>query len=158
MGERIKRLVAYYKRLYKTDDPYELADYLHIVLIRRPLGTLAGCYMYMKKNKVIFLNSELPDDNFARIVMAHELGHAVLHPRENCYFMKHKTLLLTSKIERQANLFAAEWLISDEMLKDYEGCTVTVEQFARCRGVHEDLVRLKLELNNEYNKNRELPV
>ncbi len=74
--------------------------------------------------------------------MAHELGHAILHVKENCAFMSSKTLLLTSKIERQANLFAAHLLIPDDMVKEFAG--YTHEQFCRCTGFPEELLELRL--------------
>lgn len=74
--------------------------------------------------------------------MAHELGHALMHRKENCCFMAHHTLLLTSRIERQANQFAAHLLISDEMLKDFSG--YTKEQFCQCTGYPEELIELRL--------------
>lgn len=78
--------------------------------------------------------------------MAHELGHAILHVKENCAFMSSKTLLLTSKIERQANLFAAYLLIPDDMLADFTG--YTQEYFCRCTGYPQELIELRL---NSYN-------
>lgn len=72
----------------------------------------------MKHNRCIYINSEIEDDVFLRVVMAHELGHAVLHMKDNCTFMKGHTLLLTSKTEKQANIFAARLLITEELIHD----------------------------------------
>lgn len=55
--------------------------------------------------------------------MAHELAHSILHRKENCYFIRNKTLLLTSKNEIEANTFAAELLIPDELIFDNPGMT-----------------------------------
>ena len=74
--------------------------------------------------------------------MAHELGHAILHIKENCAFMSNKTLLLTSKIEQQANYFAAYLLISDKMLSDFVG--YTQEYFCKCTGYPKELIELRL--------------
>ncbi len=76
------------------------------------------------------------------VIVAHELGHALLHRRENCAFIKNKTLLLTSGIEREANEFAAYLLISDEMLQGYSGCTQS--QFCDCTGYPKELLELRL--------------
>ena len=56
--------------------------------------------------------------------------------------MAHKTLLLTSHIESDANMFAAYLLIDDDMLQDYAGCTR--EQFCQCTGYPEELIELRL--------------
>lgn len=89
----------------------------------------------------IYINSDL-EDNSAKVVMAHELGHAILHVKENGAFMSSKTLLLTSKIEQQANLFAANLLITDDMLQEYAG--FTQEQFCSCTGYPKELLELRL--------------
>lgn len=96
----------------------------------------------MKHNRCIYMNSEIEDETFRRVVMAHELGHAVLHMKYNCTFMKGYTLLLTSKVEKQANLFAAHLLITDEMLHEFEN--FTWEQFCDCTGFPEQLLKLRL--------------
>ena len=77
--------------------------------------------------------------------MAHELGHAIMHRKENCYFIRNKTFLLTSKIESEANKFAAELLITDEHLD--ENKDFTVKQFSRLLGYHEKFIELKLSSN-----------
>lgn len=145
MNNKIPRFIRYYTRLCGTNDPFVIADYLNIEVFRCPLGKISGYYKYLKKHKCIYINSDI-EDNFSRVVMAHELGHAILHVKENCAFMSSKTLLLTSKIERQANLFAAYLLIPDDMLADFTG--YTQEYFCRCTGYPQELIELRL---NSYN-------
>lgn len=142
MNKRIKRIVAYYKRKFGTNDPLKIAQYLKIQVYFCPLGNTAGNYVYIHRVKWIFVNSDIEDEIFKKVILAHELGHALLHPKENCAFMAHKTLLLTSQIERQANLFAANLLITDELLQDYEG--FTREQFCDCTGFPDELLQLRL--------------
>lgn len=141
MNSKILRFIRYYTRLCGTNNPFVIADYLNIEVFRCPLGRIAGYYIYLKKHKCIYINSEL-EESFSKIVMAHELGHALLHVKENCAFMSSKTLLLTSKIERQANLFAANLLITDDMLQEYAG--FTQEQFCSCTGYPKELLELRL--------------
>ena len=143
LNRRIKRIVAYYKRKLGTNDPLKIAQYLKIQVYFCPLGNIAGNYVYIRRVKWIFVNSDIEDDVFKQIVLAHELGHAILHPKENCAFMAHHTLLLTSRIERQANMFAAELLITNDMLNDFQGCTM--DQFCQCTGYPMELIILKLD-------------
>ena len=77
-----------------------------------------------------------------KLVTAHELGHAVMHPKENCYFLEHKTLLLTSRNEIEANKFAVELLISDEFLLEHQD--LTIGQVSRMLGYSEELIKLRL--------------
>ena len=80
MNRRIKRIVAYYKRKLGTNDPLKIAQYLKIQVYFCPLGNIAGNYVYIRRVKWIFVNSDIGDDVFRQIVLAHELGHAILHP------------------------------------------------------------------------------
>lgn len=141
MNRKIKRLVAYCKRKFGTSDPFEIAKQLHIEVQIGDIGSKCGCYMYLKRHKCIFLNENLEEHEMT-LVMAHELGHGIMHPRENCYFIKHKTLLLNSKNEIEANKFAVELLISDDFLE--ENKDFTIEQISRMLGYHKRLVELRL--------------
>ena len=138
--ERIKRLVSYYRRMYDTSDPFEIADRLGVLY---QIGNCKqeGCYMFLKNHRYIFLSNQLKDQEL-NLVMAHELGHALLDRKVNCYFIRNKTLLLNSRIERRANLFAAYLLITDDMLKEYIDCTE--EQFCTYTGYPKELVELRL--------------
>lgn len=143
MNERIRKKITYLTRKFGTNDPLELAKCLKIKVFFVPLGKIAGFYKYMKHNRCIYVNSCIDDETFLRVVIAHELGHAVFHAKENCTFMGVHTLLLTSRIERQANLFAACLLITDNLLHEYDG--FTKEQFCDCTGYPIELLNLKLQ-------------
>ena len=144
LEEYIKRVALYYVKKYNTNNPFEIADYLNIIIQKGNLGSCLGCYMFLKRHKCIFINSNI-DNNMQNAVMAHELGHAILHTHTNCCFMRNKTLLNTSKIEYQANLFAAELLIPDEIIKEYSISGYTSEQIAEAQQINKELVCLKLE-------------
>lgn len=76
-----------------------------------------------------------------RLVMAHELAHSIMHRKENCYFIRNKTLLLNSKIENEANTFAAELLIPDELI--FEHPDMSESQIARLAGYNEKIMDFK---------------
>ncbi|HBE85439.1 MAG TPA: Zn peptidase [Lachnoclostridium sp.] len=138
--ERIKHIIAHYLKKYGTSDPFEIADQLGILY---QIGNCKheGCYMFLKNHRYIFLSNKLNEFEL-KLVMAHELAHAIFDRKENCYFVRNKTLLLNSKIERRANTFAAYLLIDDNMLHDYED--FTREQFCDCTGYPEELIKLRL--------------
>lgn len=139
--EQIKRLVTYYIRKFGTNDPFEIADCLGVLY---QIGNCEneGCYMFLKNHRYIFLSNKLNPIEL-KLVMAHELAHAIYDRKENCYFIRNKTLLLNTKIERRANRFAAYLLIDDEMLRDFSG--YTREQFCQSTGYPEELIELRLE-------------
>ena len=86
LNDKIKDNVKKLKKKYNTSNPYDLIDYLEIERFDVPLGNRLGCYMYLQRSRCIFLNSSIEDDHIHRIVAAHELGHAIQHPKINCSF------------------------------------------------------------------------
>lgn len=140
MRKDIKQTVNYYVGKFNTRNPYELAKCLNVEVQIGQLGSRAGCYMFLKNHKCIFLNEDLEEKEMM-LVMAHELGHAIMHRKENCYFIRNKTLLLTSRIEIEANTFAAELLIPDDIIFEHPG--MPAEQIARLAGYNEKIMDFK---------------
>ncbi len=141
MKKDIKHLIAHYTKKFNTRSPFEIADSLNIQVQIGPLGSRCGCYMFLKNHRCIFLNENLPEHEL-RLVMAHELGHAIMHRKENCYFIRNKTLLLNSKNELEANQFAAELLIPDEILLEHHD--LTTEQLSQLLGYEQPFIELRL--------------
>lgn len=140
---KAKRLIRYYERMTGSHDPVKIAEYAGIRIAIVPLGDISGNYILIKRKRWIFVNDSIPVSSpLFKVVVAHELGHALLHRKKNCAFIKSRTLLLTSGIEREANLFAAHLLITDAMLADYVG--YTQEHFCVCTGYPKELVALRL--------------
>ena len=75
-----------------------------------------------------------------KIVIAHELGHLILHTDLNTSFYTENHLLSKGRIETQADKFAAELLIPDDV-EIHED--ITIQQLACYLGVPEELVKLK---------------
>lgn len=140
MGNYIKELVQKYVNKYNTRNPFSLASILGIEV---QIGTpgCAGCYMFLKNHRYIFLDQNLNEYEMLQ-VMAHELGHAIMHRKQNCYFIRNKTLLLNSKTEKEANCFAAELLIGDDIILEYQNYTTS--QLSRLLGYEEKLIELRL--------------
>lgn len=104
-------------RKYGTRDPYELCGAMHIVLYRKDLKKkLKGFFFYHSRQKSIVVDSNV-NAVLERILVAHELGHAVLH-REAAMMRGFQEMELfegTAKpMEYEANLFAAELLLEDD--------------------------------------------
>ncbi|MBU8768675.1 ImmA/IrrE family metallo-endopeptidase [Cytobacillus oceanisediminis] len=126
---------------YKTNDPFELASFKNINIIEWDLHQeIKGFYKYDKRNKYIVINSNLEKVQ-QKFVCAHELGHSVLHPRVNTPFLRENTLFLTSRIEVEANTFAVELLLPDDVLQ--ENSQSTIFELASLQGVPKEIVHLK---------------
>ena len=143
LNRNIKKIVSYYKRKAGTSDPFAIADQLGILYQICDLQ-FEGCYMFLKNHRYIFINENLPEHE-QRLVMAHELGHALLHRKENCYFIRNKTLLLNSKKEIEANKFAMELLLPDSFLEEYRD--FTIDQISRMTGYDQKLIQLHIKNN-----------
>lgn len=134
---------------YKTNNPIELADALGIKVIYEPLGDINGYFNTAFRQKFIHINSQLTE-NRQLFTAAHELGHAILHPKANTPFLREKTLFSINKFEIEANTFAVNLLITEEAIKEVKH--LTLEQMANYFGIHKNLMALKFGKNFNYNK------
>lgn len=140
----IKEIVNQLIKKYGTMNPFELADLLGIVVIFEPLGSIYGYYSKSHRTKVIHINENLPYEK-QYFTCTHELGHVVLHPDENTAFLKKHTLFSTDKIEIEANTFAIELLLPDDLFIDLEyiySC-FTIYEAIKDKGIPEELLSLK---------------
>lgn len=106
------------KAKYMESDPWRLAKALSVPVQREPLGkeddACKGFLLRLQSVAVITVNSDLSTD-MQRIILAHELGHAVLHKDGLPFTAYHDFSLFdtVSRTEYEANLFAAELLLED---------------------------------------------
>ncbi|MGM9571316.1 MAG: ImmA/IrrE family metallo-endopeptidase [bacterium] len=137
----IKKIVKRIINTHETNNPWKLAKALNILVTLEPLGkNIKGFFTTVLRIKQIVINSDL-DEISQNIVLAHELGHAVLHSNQILGYLKEHTLFPTGRYEKEANKFAAELLISDdheEFFKEYGYIRV-----AECLGVPAELAEYK---------------
>lgn len=135
---RVKHLV----QKYETRDPLRLARYLSIHVVHKEYSPhTKGYYIKTIRNKFIVVNSTL-DEYSQRIVLAHELGHAILHSSEQIYFIREYTLFPIGPYECEANKFAAELLIDDYDIREMR--YQPISHIASILGVNEELVEYKI--------------
>ncbi len=113
----IERKVLSLIRKYNQRDPFILAKKLGIEIIENDLGEVYGYYTQIKRIKFILINSNLSELE-KRFVVAHELGHAILHSKISTPCLMHLKNINDIKIEFEANKFAVQLLI-DGSHKDY---------------------------------------
>ena len=137
----IKNIVNNLVRKYGTSSPHELCELMGIKVTKCDLGTIRGYYYHAYRVKQIFLNCNL-HKHCEKIVLAHELGHAVMHPNSNTPFFRNNTLMSVDKMEIEANTFGIHLVISDDDLKEYQD--FCVPQLAMLFGYEEELIRLRI--------------
>ena len=112
---------------YDTRDPFELLDAMHVVLefsdSFEKTG-LKGFCTVMNKTRYVVINGKLSSVE-KRVVAAHEAGHLIRHASDLQIgaFKDNDIYMATGKKEREANVFAADFLIQDEdVLKRMKAC------------------------------------
>lgn len=114
-----------------SSDLNDIISYLNIKIKRTNIKSF---YCQLKDKKIIYLDKSLSDD-IVPFVLAHELGHAVLH-KEEIYHYSPLSINKTST-EREADYFAFKILgKSIDPTLDY-----TISQYASLLAVSEDTIR-----------------
>lgn len=107
---------------YETDDPFKIARHQKIQIIYMDFKAWLGLYAEINGVKTIYINNNL-SNILQKIVCSHELGHGQQNFKE-AVFMKENYLFGTSKIENDANTFAATIIfnkeINEDELSDYD--------------------------------------
>lgn len=137
----IKKIVERLCYMHRTNSPYDLAKCLDIHIKFDNLGTIQGYYHQMCKIKHIIINNQLPE-HLRKFVLAHELGHSVMHPKCNTPFLQ-STFFSVDKLEVQANKFAAELIIQDIDLMEH--WDYTLDQWAMYYGLPREIIELRLD-------------
>ncbi len=141
----IKEIVEGLIEIYDTRNVYEIIEFLGINLIRKPLGKgIKGRFFRdMFENEYIYVSNSIVEEE-EKVVIAHELGHAILHINLTSSYYTENHLLNKDKLEYQANKFAAELLIPDDIDLSIYDC-ITIQQLSSLLGVSEKLINLKFE-------------
>lgn len=112
---------------HNTNDPFEIAEIYDIKIFRESLPPhIGGFYTRIFEHAYVVVNADKPHV-WQKAIAAHELGHALLHNEEHT-FLAMNDHVTQSKVEKEANQFAAALLLNNE--KPMEGETIT--QFS-CR-------------------------
>lgn len=127
---------------YQTRDPGDISRELGILVLYEELGRIRGYYNHAYGYQFIHINNAL-DYWQTRNTLAHELGHAVLHPELNTQILLHHTYISVDKLEREADKFSAYLLIDEPTLKECVGMSYT--ELSGIFHVSEELIRLRVE-------------
>lgn len=140
----INSFVQKLKKKFRTDDPFEIAEACNINIKYKDFTDLKGMYTVIQRCPYIFLNKSL-DEHMEKIVLFHELGHHFLHRHHAVSAFKENGLYdMSSKLEIEANIFAANFIIRDEDVMENVGYGYTTEQAAMAMCVPHEMLLIKL--------------
>lgn len=135
--------------LYGRCSPKRLARELDIEVLERDFSKQKGAYKLILKNPFIFIKRDLCD-SMKKIVLMHEIGHDRLHrdKADDCGgFAEYDIFdMCDHAMEYEANLFAAQFLISDEELYDCINCGYDIDKTAAALCTDRNLVALKVDI------------
>ncbi|PIZ55628.1 hypothetical protein COY23_04550 [bacterium (Candidatus Torokbacteria) CG_4_10_14_0_2_um_filter_35_8] len=103
------------------------------------------------KKKIIFVNTQ-DCPNRQTFTVAHEFGHYILKHNPNKYGVlpRWAGILGSSPVEREANFFAANLLVPDEMLKKamdkyaLDNSEVSIALLAKMFGVSREVIKIRI--------------
>lgn len=143
MTNYIKNRVEVLTKKHKTNNPFELAEKLNFNILFFDLHPdILGFYKYEKKTKWIVINENSAEQE-QYSTCGHELGHGVLHPRLNTPFLRKDTIFSVDRFEREANAFAVELLLPDDLWFSFIRNRVPLYEISRITGIHEEILKLK---------------
>lgn len=114
-----------------SDDLSDIISYLEIKVIKESTKSF---YCQIKDKKYIYLDKGAPEE-LKPFILAHELGHAILHQEE---ISNYSPLSITKKdTEKEADYFAFKILdLKIDPTYDY-----TISQYANLLAVSEDTIK-----------------
>lgn len=117
--DKIYETVNFLIKKFDTSDPKIICKRLNILIEYKDLGDIKGYYISCLQNKIIVIDEKLDEEKKA-LVIAHELGHAILHCDRNIQCMRNLFIRTkNTKYEYEANIFAA-LLLEKIDFRDYE--------------------------------------
>lgn len=130
---------------FDTRDPFQLCQAIGVEVFYADLGSLKGMYKYLKKNRFAVINENL--DPFTKtLVCAHELGHDILHQNLARKVCLQEFILydMKSRPEYEANLFASEILLPDDIILNLARDGYDIEQISKELCTDINLIALKV--------------
>ncbi len=140
----IRARVNHLIQKYETRNPEKLAKELGIIVMKKGFNSQRTKGFFVKElgKKFIVINLNL-DERSQSIVMAHELGHALLHSTKQTYYIHEYTLFPRGRIEIEANKFAAQLLVDEQDIDKQDIKGMSINQLACYFHVPERLVIYK---------------
>ncbi len=134
-------------RLHSVRSGEELAQAVGIEVLPLNFSQQKGVYTVLERNRFIFIKDDL-EPIMRSIVLLHEVGHDALHREEAVRTGGFQEFNIydtgNSRMEYEANLFAAQVSLPDEEILDYIYGGYDVQQIAQAMYSDINLVALKV--------------
>lgn len=114
--EEVEKLIL----RFQSRDPFEILEGLKVVVGESDRYKKLKGYCFISCKTIYVMISSFLTEEEKRIVAAHELGHIILHRdhlklapmKDDCIYN------MMNNTEYQANIFAAELLVADEIIEN----------------------------------------
>lgn len=140
---------------YNTRNPLEILKNRSVVVMPFKGNTkLLGMYTIIENTRFVFFNPNISEE-MKNMVFAHELAHDVLHREEakNTHMYEFELFNIETKLETEANLFAAHLLLDANEIKELASLDYTYDQIASYMNVNVNLLLFKIsEINRKHFK------
>ncbi|MBA5715608.1 ImmA/IrrE family metallo-endopeptidase [Bacillus subtilis] len=103
---------------FTYNDPYVICSALNIPILESDLGQKINGFLQYYEEENQYIIQIAKNRTHKKFIVAHELGHYFLHKQLNTFKMLNCSITLEEKLERQADIFAAELIITDRMIYD----------------------------------------
>lgn len=149
--EYVLREAERIRNKYGENEPYKLAEAMKVIVRYEPMGSFEGCckgfFVSLCRVKHITVNSDLPTE-LQRVILMHELAHAVLHCKNGAPAAFHDFAVFDSASvkEYEANVFAADYLMKDEAVLELLNDDISFFGAASRLGVPPELLDFKFRL------------
>ena len=128
---------------FGTRSAEQIAKELGIKIMECQFKKQKGAYIVIERNRSILLKEDL-EESMRPIVILHEVGHDRLHQKEASMFKEFNLFDMNgSRMEYEANLFAAHIMLPDEEMIEYVHQGYSVDQIAAMMHSDINLVALK---------------
>ncbi|MEA4894398.1 MAG: ImmA/IrrE family metallo-endopeptidase [Oscillospiraceae bacterium] len=150
-NDHVLREVERIKTEYGVIQPEKLAEELRVIVKYEPMGSYDGCckgfFVCISRVKHITVNSDIPRE-IQRVILMHELAHAVLHCKNGSTAAFHDFTVFDSASVREyeANIFTADYLMKDEEVLGLLNDDISFFGAASSLGVPPELLDFKFRL------------
>jgi len=137
----MKELVDQLIKEHETRDPEIIAKNLGIQVLYEELGKINGYFNIVLDIPFIHINQNLSKER-QLFILAHELGHALLHVDSNTLFLMNYTYQSVAPMEVEANRFAVLLIFSDEFVEEHKH--LSVYDLSKIYQVNDELMEYRI--------------